>query len=72
MFGYKKRIKDLETKVRRQGYDIIYLTNRLNAKINCLQDRHEYELKDVGVGVGSAKVCKHCDKTINLEEAKED
>ncbi len=93
MFGYKKRIKDLETKVTRQGYDIISLTkerDRLNAKFNCFKGNHKYELNNVGVGEGverrdefgsrwthydkyhPAKVCKHCDDTINLEEVKED
>ena len=76
MFDHEKRIKDLEHEVA-----------KVNKRLDCSNDTHEYELKLVDIpGTGKCnasplacvtydqrpvKVCKHCNKTINLKEVKE-
>ena len=82
MFGYKKRIKALERGVLYlERCDLDARIDLLDARIDCVQGDHDYELKQVIIGIDNgcgcppdtrpAKVCKHCDKTINLTEVKE-
>ena len=55
MFGYGKRIKELEFNVidqNRQNESLREQLRSIKAEIECQKGKHNYELKHVGVGLG--------------------
>jgi len=52
MFGWNKRLKDLEVYLSVTNKNLAYRCDKLQSQLNCQKGKHEYELKNVGVGEG--------------------
>ena len=56
MFGYKKRIEKRIKDLEHQAKVVKLRQDNFRSELNCLKGKHDYELKEVGVGLGEKKM----------------